>query len=441
MRFLYMRMVDLIIKKRDGFELTDEEITFWIDGYVKGEIPDYQSSAMQMAIVFRGMTNREIATLTDRMEHSGEVLDLSNLKGVKVDKHSTGGVGDKTSLVLGPMVAACGATLAKMSGRGLGHTGGTLDKLESIPGVTIAIEGERFAKQVNSIGCAIVGQTASLVPADKKMYALRDVTGTVESIPLIAASVMSKKLASGSAAILLDVTVGEGAFMKNMEDARKLAHIMVDIGNRLGRDTKAVLSDMSEPLGLAVGNALEVKEAIAALHGNGPEDLMELCYTSGAIMLKQAKCVATIEEGRQKLHDAIYSGAAFDKFVKMIEAQGGDISYILHPEKFPLAKNIIEIHSDKEGYVNTLNALEIGVSSMRLGGGRETLEDVIDMSAGIILNKKVGDHVNKGELLCTLHTNKGKEEYEPIMEDVRKAYVIVEEPIGKSPVIKEIIDR
>jgi len=436
-----MRMVDLIIKKRDGFELTDEEITFWIDGYVKGEIPDYQSSAMQMAIVFRGMTNREIATLTDRMEHSGEVLDLSHLKGVKVDKHSTGGVGDKTSLVLGPMVAACGATLAKMSGRGLGHTGGTLDKLESIPGVTIAIEGERFTKQVNSIGCAIVGQTASLVPADKKMYALRDVTGTVESIPLIAASVMSKKLASGSDAILLDVTVGEGAFMKNMEDARKLAHIMVDIGNRLGRDTKAVLSDMSEPLGLAVGNALEVKEAIAALHGNGPEDLMELCYTSGAIMLKQAKCVATIEEGRQKLHDAIYSGAAFDKFVKMIEAQGGDISYILHPEKFPLAKNIIEIRSDKEGYVNTLNALEIGVSSMRLGGGRETLEDVIDMSAGIVLNKKVGDHVNKGELLCTLHTNKGKEEYEPIMEDVRKAYVIVEEPIGKSPVIKEIIDR
>ena len=441
MRFLYMRMVDLIIKKRDGFELTDEEITFWIDGYVKGEIPDYQSSAMQMAIVFRGMTNREIATLTDRMEHSGEVLDLSHLKGVKVDKHSTGGVGDKTSLVLGPMVAACGATLAKMSGRGLGHTGGTLDKLESIPGVTIAIEGERFAKQVNSIGCAIVGQTGSLVPADKKMYALRDVTGTVESIPLIAASVMSKKLASGSDAILLDVTVGEGAFMKNMEDARKLAHIMVDIGNRLGRDTKAVLSDMSEPLGLAVGNALEVKEAIAALHGNGPEDLMELCYTSGAIMLKQAKCVATIEEGRQKLHDAIYSGAAFDKFVKMIEAQGGDISYILHPEKFPLAKNIIEIRSGKEGYVNTLNALEIGVSSMRLGGGRETLEDVIDMSAGIVLNKKVGDHVNKGELLCTLHTNKGKEEYEPIMEDVRKAYVIVEEPIGKSPVIKEIIDR
>ena len=435
-----MRMVDLIIKKREGFELTDEEIAFWIDGYVKGEIPDYQSSAMQMAIVFRGMTNREIATLTDRMEHSGEVLDLSHLKGVKVDKHSTGGVGDKTSLVLGPMVASCGATLAKMSGRGLGHTGGTLDKLESIPGVTIAIEGERFAKQVNSIGCAIVGQTASLVPADKKMYALRDVTGTVESIPLIAASVMSKKLASGSDAILLDVTVGEGAFMKNMDDARKLAHIMVDIGNRLGRNTKAVLSDMSEPLGLAVGNALEVKEAIDALKGNGPEDLMELCYTTGAIMLKQANCVKTIEEGRKKLEQCIKDDTAFNKFVQMVEAQGGDISYILHPEKFPLAKNIIEIRSDQEGYVKSLDALDIGVSSMKLGGGRETLDDVIDMSAGIVLNKKIGDFVKKGELLCTLHTNKGETEYKPIIEDVKKAYVIVKEKVEPRPVIKEIIE-
>ena len=435
-----MRMVDLIIKKRDGHELTDEEITFWIDGYVKGEIPDYQSSAMQMAILFRGMNNREIATLTDRMEHSGEVLDLSHLKGVKVDKHSTGGVGDKTSLVLGPMVAACGATLAKMSGRGLGHTGGTLDKLESIPGVTIAIEGERFAKQVNSIGCAIVGQTGSLVPADKKMYALRDVTGTVESIPLIAASVMSKKLASGSDAILLDVTVGEGAFMKNMDDARKLAHIMVDIGNRLGRNTKAVLSDMSEPLGLAVGNALEVKEAIVSLHGKGPEDLMELCYTAGAIMLVQANCASSLEDGRKKLHEAIESGAAFEKFVKMIEAQGGDISYILHPEKFEVAKNLIEIRSEEEGYVKSLNALDIGIASMQLGGGRETLEDVIDMSAGIMLNKKIGDYVKKGELLCTLHTNKSEKEYLPIIEDVKKAYVLTKEKVEARPVIREIIE-
>lgn len=434
-------MVDLIIKKRDGHELTDDEISFWIDGYTKGEIPDYQSSAMQMAILFRGMNNREIATLTDRMEHSGEVLDLSHLKGVKVDKHSTGGVGDKTSLVLGPMVAACGATLAKMSGRGLGHTGGTLDKLESIPGVTIAIEGERFAKQVNSIGCAIVGQTGSLVPADKKMYALRDVTGTVESIPLIAASVMSKKLASGSDAILLDVTVGDGAFMKNMDDARKLAHIMVDIGNRLGRNTKAVLSDMSEPLGLAVGNALEVKEAIDALHGHGPEDLMELCYTAGSIMLVQANCAKDYAEGRKKLEEAISSGAAFDKFVKMIEAQGGDISYILHPEKFVLAKNLIEIRSEVDGYVQSLNALEIGISSMQLGGGRETLEDTIDMSAGIVLNKKVGDKVTKGELLCTLHTNKDKKTYQAIIEDVKKAFKFSKDPVATQPVIREIIEN
>ena len=436
-----MRMVDLIIKKRQGHELSDEEIRFWINGYVKGEIPDYQSSAMQMAIVFQGMNNREIATLTDAMLHSGEIMDLSNIKGVKVDKHSTGGVGDKTSLVLGPMVAACGATLAKMSGRGLGHTGGTLDKLESIPGVTVAISGQRFVDQVNEIGCAIVGQTGSLVPADKKMYALRDVTGTVESIPLIASSVMSKKLASGSDAILLDVTVGEGAFMKNVDDARKLAHIMVDIGKRLGRNTKAVLSNMSEPLGLAVGNSLEVKEAITSLQGHGPEDLMELCYTTGSIMLVQANCYKTLEEADKALHLAISSGAAFEKFVKMIKAQGGDINYILHPELFENAKVALPIYAEKSGYVKSLDALTIGVSSMKLGGGRETLEDVIDMSAGIMLNKKVGDYVEKGELLCTLHTNKSEKEYAPIIEDVKKAYVLVKEKVEARPVIREIIDK
>lgn len=438
-RYLFMRMVDLIIKKRNGHELSDEEIRFWINGYTKGEIPDYQSSAMQMAILFRGMSDREVATLTDCMEHSGEVLDLSNLKGVKVDKHSTGGVGDKTSLVLGPMVAACGATVAKLSGRGLGHTGGTLDKLESIPGLTIAIEGERFEKQVNSIGLAIAGQTAHLVPADKKMYALRDVTGTVESIPLIAASVMSKKLASGCDAILLDVTVGEGAFMKNMEDARKLAKIMVSIGNRLGRDTRAVLSDMSEPLGMAVGNSLEVKEAIAALHGEGPRDLMELCYTAGAIMLVQAKRAKDMEDGRAQLEEAINSGAAFEKFLLMIEAQGGDTSYILHPEKFEMAKRIIPIYADKEGYVHSLDALVIGVSSMKLGGGRETLEDTIDMSAGIILNKKVGYRVEKGDLLATAYTN--KENIDDVLTDIKKAFVIKEGFILEQPVIREIIDK
>ncbi len=435
-----MRMVDLIIKKRQGHELTDEEIRFWIKGYVDGEIPDYQSSAMQMAIVFQGMNNREIATLTDAMLHSGEVLNLSNIKGVKVDKHSTGGVGDKTSLVLGPMVAACGATLAKMSGRGLGHTGGTLDKLESIPGVTIAISGERFVNQVNDIGCAIVGQTGSLVPADKKMYALRDVTGTVESIPLIASSVMSKKLASGSDVILLDVTVGEGAFMKNVAQARQLAHIMVDIGRRLGRDARAVLSNMSEPLGLAVGNSLEVKEAIAALQGHGPEDLMELCYITGSIMLEQAKVFSSREKARIALEDAVKSGAAFDKFVKMVKAQGGDIEYILHPEKFEMAKEIIPIYADATGYIKSLDALTIGVSSMKLGGGRETLDDVIDMSAGIVLNKKVGDQVKEGDLLATLYTNKPKDIYEPIALDVLHTFQITSEYVEHQKVILEVIE-
>ena len=434
-----MRMVDLIIKKRDGYELTDEEIRFWIDGYTKGEIPDYQSSAMQMAIVFRGMNKREVATLTDCMEHSGETLDLSKINGKKVDKHSTGGVGDKTSLVLGPMVAACGAKVAKLSGRGLGHTGGTLDKLESIPGLSISIEGDRFIDQVNSIGIAIAGQTKSLVPADKKMYALRDVTGTVESIPLIAASVMSKKLASGSDGILLDVTVGEGAFMKNVEDARELATIMCEIGNSLGRNTKAIISNMSEPLGFAVGNALEVKEAIESLQGRGPKDLMELCYSAGAIMLVQADCVKTIEEGRRQLEEAISSGRAFDIFLKMVKAQGGDVEYILHPEKFEVSKNILEVRADEGGYVASINALEIGESSMRLGGGRATLDDVIDMSAGIVLHKKVGYQVNKGDVLCTVYTNKSEKEYTPILKDIKDAFRIISPFVEEESVIKEVI--
>ena len=434
-----MRMVDLIIKKRDGHELTDEEIKFWIDGYVKGEIPDYQSSAMNMAIFFRGMTKREIATLTDYMEHSGEVIDLSDIEGIKVDKHSTGGVGDKTSLVLGPMVAAVGGKVAKMSGRGLGHTGGTLDKLESIPGLIIAKSKEQMVDQVNRIGLAIVGQTSTLVPADKKLYALRDVTGTVESIPLIAASVMSKKLASGTDVILLDVTVGEGAFMKNMDQARELAKTMVGIGKSLNRDTVAVLSDMSEPLGFAVGNSLEVKEAIDSLHGHGPEDLMELCYTSGSIMLVQAKVCKTIEEARARLHEVIENGEAFEKFCLMVEAQGGDVSYIRHPEKFEMSKNIIEIRSERDGYIKEIDALEIGISAMKLGAGRETLEDVIDMSAGIILAKKVGAQVKRGDLLCTVYTNKTPEEYLPVLDEIRQAYAYSDTKVDSLPVIREII--
>ena len=434
-----MRMVDLIIKKRQGGALSREEIAFWIDGYVKGNIPDYQVSAMTMAILFKGMNEEEVTNLTDLMEHSGDTLDLSNLKGVKVDKHSTGGVGDKTSLVLGPMVAACGATLAKLSGRGLGHTGGTLDKLESIPGLRIALSEKEFEEQVNRIGIAIAGQTQSLVPADKKMYALRDVTGTVESIPLIAASVMSKKLAAGTDAILLDVTLGNGAFMKDINQARELAKLMVKIGNGLNRDTRAVLSDMNEPLGLAVGNALEVKEAIAALHGEGPEDLMELCYTSGSIMLNQAKIAPSLNEGRKMLEKVVQDGSAFNKLVEMVKAQGGNVEYILHPEKFELAKKIMPILSKEDGYVKEINALEIGLSSMRLGGGRETLEDKIDMSAGIMLVKKVGDLVKKGEPLCYLHTNKGIDIINQVTKDVENAYVLTKDYVIKPNVILEVI--
>ena len=433
-----MRMVDIIIKKRDGHELSDEEIRFFVEGYTKGEIPDYQASAFNMAVLFKGMTNREISTLTDAMEHSGNTMDLSRIKGVKVDKHSTGGVGDKTSLVLGPMVASCGAMLAKMSGRGLGHTGGTLDKLESIPGLTISVNEEDFIKQVNEIGIAIVGQTASLVPADKKLYALRDVTGTVESIPLIASSVMSKKLASGSDTILLDVTFGEGAFMKNIDQARVLARTMVDIGNSLGRDTRAVLSDMNEPLGFAVGNSLEVKEAIEALHGRGPKDLMELCYTCGSIMLEQAHIVKNREEGLAMLHKAIESGAAFDKFVAFIKAQGGDISYILQPEKFEVSKNVIEVRSESSGYIKKINALEIGEAAMRLGAGRATLTDVIDMSAGIVLTKKVGDYVSEGDVICTVYTN--KDDYYSVLNDIKNAYIYVEEEVKTHPVVHEIVE-
>ena len=432
-------MVDLIIKKRQGEALSREEIAFWIDGYVNGVIPDYQVSAMTMAILFKGMSEEEVINLTDLMEHSGDTLDLSNLKGVKVDKHSTGGVGDKTSLVLGPMVAACGATLAKLSGRGLGHTGGTLDKLESIPGLRIALSEKEFEEQVNRIGIAIAGQTQSLVPADKKMYALRDVTGTVESIPLIAASVMSKKLAAGTDAILLDVTLGNGAFMKDIDQARTLAKLMVKIGNGLNRDTRAVLSNMNEPLGLAVGNALEVKEAIAALHGEGPEDLMDLCYIAGSVMLVQAKVAKDEMEARKMLEKCIRDGSAFTKFLEMVQAQGGDVEYILHPEKFEVAKNIIPIYAKQRGYVKNINALEIGLSSMTLGGGRETLDDVIDMAAGIMLNKKVGDQVEEGDVLCYLHSNKNVTLINRVAKNVLNAFEITPEKVEKPKVVLEII--
>ncbi|MDY6276464.1 MAG: thymidine phosphorylase, partial [Bacilli bacterium] len=333
--------------------------------------------------------------------------------------------------------AACGAILAKMSGRGLGHTGGTLDKLESIPGMNVFVSDEQFRKQVSEIGCAVVGQTGQLVPADKKLYALRDVTGTVESMPLIASSVMSKKLASGSDCILLDVKFGNGAFMKNVEAAKELATVMCKIGNALGRDTRAVLTDMEQPLGFAVGNALEVKEAIATLHGHGPKDITDLCLRSGAIMLEQAKIAKTEEEAMEMLKKVITDGSAFEKFRQMVIAQGGDVSYIDHPEKFPESKYVIEVKAPKDGYIKRIVALEIGESAMRLGAGRETFDDVIDMSAGIVLSKKVGDKVKKGDVLCTVHTN--VEDHAQILKDIEDAFHIVDEFVAVPPTVHDYI--
>ena len=432
-----MRMVDIIVKKRDGLSLTKEEINFAINGYVNGEVPDYQMSALAMAIVFKGMNNEEIVNLTSTMLHSGDIIDLSLIKGVKVDKHSTGGVGDKTSLVLGPLVASCGAKLAKMSGRGLGHTGGTLDKLESIPGFKVNLDSNQFVKQVNDIGIAIVGQTANLVPADKKMYALRDVTGTVESIPLIASSIMSKKLASGSDTILLDVKFGSGAFMKNVDDAKKLAKTMVDIGKSLNKDTRAIITDMTQPLGLAIGNALEVKEAINTLHGNGPKDFVELCLSAGSIMLQQAKICNNLDDGRKLLEEKLKNGEAFNKFVEFVKAQNGDINYILDPNKLPIAKHIIEVRSENDGYVDEINCLEIGESAMRLGAGRKTINDTIDMAAGIILNKKVGNHVKKGEILCYAHTN--IDDVKDIIVDIHDSFKILPEKVESKPIVHDYI--
>lgn len=434
-----MRFVDIISKKRYGGALTEEEITFFIKEYVKGSIPDYQVSALLMAIVFNGMNLEEISVLTREMMHSGDVIDLSAIKGIKVDKHSTGGVGDKTSLVLGPLVASFGVPVAKMSGRGLGHTGGTLDKLESIPGLTIELSGERFINQVNTVGCAIIGQTGNLVPADKKLYALRDVTATVESIPLIASSIMSKKLASGSDTILLDVKYGSGAFMKTLEQGRELARLMVNIGNSLGRDTRAILTNMDQPLGLAIGNNLEVKEAVATLHGHGPHDFSELCKRAAAIMLEQAKIVKDQKDALSLIEEKIKSGEAFAKFREMVKAQGGDLTYIDDLTKFPVTKNIIPVLSTKEGYVEHIDSLAVGVGGMKLGAGRATVDDVLDMSAGIILNKKVGDFVKKGETLATLYSNKESKTNNEVLKEVHDAYLISKEKIGTPPIISDYI--
>ncbi|MGI6714408.1 MAG: pyrimidine-nucleoside phosphorylase [Bacilli bacterium] len=434
-----MRMVEIIEKKRLGQALTSAEIDFFIEGYTKGRIPDYQASALLMAIVFQGMNTAEIVALTKAMMYSGEIVDLSEIAGIKVDKHSTGGVGDKTSLVIGPLVASLGAKLAKMSGRGLGHTGGTLDKLESIPGLSIDIEIPRFTKQVNEIGLAIIGQTGQLVPADKKLYALRDVTATVQSMPLISSSIMSKKLASGSDTILLDVKFGSGAFMKTIAEARTLAQTMVAIGRGLNRDTRAMLTDMDQPLGRAVGNILEVKEAIATLNGGGPADFRELCLTAVAIMLVQAKLVPSLEEGKKRAEANLQNGKALAKFKAMVQAQGGQVEYIDHPERFAQAQHLVPVLAQDRGYVVHIDSYAIGVAGMELGAGRATKDDAIDYTAGIIIGKKVGDRVEIGEVLAELHTNLEQSKIAAVVSKVRNAYTLEKKKPALKPVVYEII--
>ncbi|RDI41270.1 pyrimidine-nucleoside phosphorylase [Falsibacillus pallidus] len=400
-----MRMVDLIEKKRDGKELSKEEIQFIIKGYTDGSIPDYQMSAWTMAVYFQGMTESERAELTMAMVHSGDTIDLSAINGVKVDKHSTGGVGDTTTLVLGPLVAAVGVPVAKMSGRGLGHTGGTIDKLEAVEGFHVEIENEEFIRLVNENKIAVIGQSGNLTPADKKLYSLRDVTATVNSIPLIASSIMSKKIAAGADAIVLDVKTGAGAFMKTLDDSRDLAQAMVNIGNNVGRKTMAIISDMSQPLGFAIGNALEVKEAIDTLKGEGPEDLTELCLALGSNMVLLAGKASSAEEARKMLIEVMENGKALESFKTFLSAQGGDASVIDQPEKLPQAKYTFELEAKEDGYVSEIVADEIGTAAMLLGAGRATKESEIDLAVGLMLRKKIGDEVKKGESLVTIYAN------------------------------------
>lgn len=418
-------------------ELTREEIQFWIDGVVDGSIPDYQTSSLLMAIVLNGMTEIETAILAEVMMYSGDVIDLSNIPGIKADKHSTGGVGDKTSMALGPMVAACGLKVAKMSGRGLGHTGGTLDKLESIEGFNCFLSEEQFIKQVEEIGISIIGQTADLVPADKKLYALRDVTGTVRSIPLIASSIMSKKLASGSNTILLDVKYGEGAFMRTVDEASELAKAMISIGNNLGRNTVAMITDMNQPLGNTIGNSLEVIEAVETLKGHGPKDFTELCMQAGAIMLIQGNICDNEEEAHKMLREAIESGRAFEKFKEMVKAQGGNTAVIDDTSLLPKSKNITEIKSLKDGYIEKIHSEQLGILAMHLGAGRETKEDDINHGVGLVINCKKGDEIKSGDVICYVHhDNKLKSEW---IDDLYKAFLISDNKVQYTKLIEKVM--
>ena len=432
-----MRMVDLIAKKRQNETLSEAEIKWMISEYTAKKIPDYQMSAFLMAVVFNDMTAKERLYLTQAIVESGEVIDLSSIKGIKVDKHSTGGVGDKTSLVLGPLVASMGVSVAKMSGRGLGHTGGTIDKLEAITNMKVEVSRDEFISQVNDIGLSIIGQSGNLAPADKLLYALRDVTSTVESIPLIASSIMSKKIAAGADAIVLDVKFGEGAFMKTEAKATELAQAMVEIGRHAGRETVAFLTDMSQPLGFAIGNALEVKEAIATLKGEGPADLEELSLRLASHMVVLAKKARNEEEAYQTLKENLHNGKAFEKFRQFIKAQGGDVLEVDDVSLLPSAKLQIPVYATQVGTIQRIDALRVGIAAMKLGAGRETKEGVIDMGVGVVLTKKVGDQVNEGDVLAYLHSN--LDDNEAIINDLKSAYVLTNQPVSESPLIYNIV--
>lgn len=432
-----MRILDIIEKKKLGEELSKEEISFWIKGLCSGDIPDYQTSALLMAIRLKGMNQEETVNLCQEMVHSGDILDLSEIEGIKADKHSTGGVGDKTSLVLGPLVASCGLKIAKMSGRGLGHTGGTLDKLESISGLNIFLSEDEFKKQVAEIGIAIVGQTGELVPADKKLYALRDVTATVDSIPLISSSIMSKKLAAGSDTILLDVKYGKGAFMHTVEDAKKLAKTMISIGKSLGKNTMAMITDMNAPLGRTIGNALEIKEAVLTLKGQGEESFTEFIISAAKIMLMQGKITSDEAEADKMLRENIKNGKAFLKFKDMVRSQGGNVDQIDDLDLLPKSKHIEDMKSKEEGYISKINSEELGILSMKLGGGRKKKEDKINYAVGIIMDKKVGDYVKIGDSLGQIHYDDLLDKQ--LIDSFYQAYEFSKNKVEKIKVIEEIL--
>lgn len=433
-----MRFTDIIEKKKNKLPLSESEIHFWIKGVVSGEIPDYQTSAILMAIVLNGMDENETAILADAMVHSGDIIDLSEVAGIKVDKHSTGGVGDKTSLVLAALVASCGLKVAKMSGRGLGHTGGTLDKLESIEGFNCFLSEEEFKDQVDKIGISIIGQTGELVPADKKLYELRDVTATVNSVSLIASSIMSKKIASGADIILLDVKYGEGAFMKTVEEAKKLANTMISIGKKLNKKTIAMITDMNQPLGNTIGNALEVKEAVDTLKGDGPKDLTELCVKAGEIVLVSSGVAKSKEIAEKMIEEAIFSGKAFDKFVEMVEAQGGNINQVLNTDFLPKSKYKTKILSQENGYISEIHSLKLGVLAMQLGAGRETKEDKINHSVGLELNVKKGEKISKDDLICTVYHDKALSlQWE---KNLQKAFEFSSTWEKNVPIVEEIME-